>query len=380
MKSRYKIVFLLIALSMTGILTNCSDDPEGAAVINYVRITDPASSDSLLIAAGQGQMVVIIGKNLQNTQQVWFNDQRAALTTTFVTSTSIIVRIPSKIPEIVTNELKLVFANGESMIYDFTVDISKPLVRRMKNEYVKTGDEATFYGDYFYAPLVVTFSGGIEAEIVSREDQELTVKVPDGVEPGPVTITSNFGVTETDLWFRDNRNLFGSMDVTTFGGWWHGSTFIAATDPVIEPVNNKFLRINNNLGAGQWFEFFVGTGGDMALETKKIPDEAILHPEDYSLKFELNTLASLAGAKIHMYVGNDMPGERTAKQYIWQPNINTGGVWETISVPFKDVLSRNPGIKVDPNGYGISFWFWEGAAVNANFALDNARVVPNVID
>lgn len=382
MKSRYKIVFLLIALSMTGILTNCSDDPEGAPVISYVRITDPSSSDSLLIAAGQGQMVAIIGKNLQNTQQVWFNDQRAALTTTFVTSTSIIVRIPSQIPKELTHKVMLIFANGETLEYEFIVTISRPEINRMKSEYVSTGDVATFYGDYFYQPIVVTFSGGVVAELVSVDDQAIEVKVPDGAIEGPVTITSNFGETESDFWFRDTRNIIASFDVPLVNGMWKGSTYIVATDAKIPNVSGKFLRVNSNLGTWPFFEWYGGPKeGDVSIESKNIPADAFDNPSNYTLKFEVNTLASLVGANMRIYIGaannSGFDAARQSTYYVWAPNLNTLGEWETVSIPWKDVYSANKNFNFDASGYAMFIYFHGPNAVNTNVGMDNMRVVPN---
>lgn len=349
-------------------------------MVSYVRITRPTSSDSLLVAAGQGQMIAIMGENLQDIRQLWFNDQRAVLNPSFITSKTVITRVPTQIPNSITNQIRMVFGNGEELLYDFEVAISEPIVSYMKSEYVNTGDVAIIFGDYFYEPLTVTFTGGVQGEIVTREDDMLEVRVPDGAQPGPITVATNFGTTESDFWFRDNRNVFGNMDATVFDGWWHGKDFIVASDPAIPAVDNKFIRINKALGNGDWFEFYVGEGGAMAQQTKNIPADAITNPGAYSLKFELNTLSSLAGAKIRMYVGNKMGDERNTMNYTWQPNINTGGKWETISIPFQNIIEKNPNIKVDPAGYGISFWFWEGSAMTANFGIDNLRVVPNVIE
>lgn len=349
-------------------------------MVSYVRVTRPTSSDSLLVAAGQGQMVAIMGENLRDVRQLWFNDQRAVLNPSFITDKTVITRVPTQIPATITNQLRMVFGNGEELLYDFEVAISEPVVGYMKSEYVNTGDVATIIGNYFYEPVTVTFTGGVTGEVVTREDDMLEVRVPDGAQPGPITISTNFGATESDFWFRDNRNRFGSMDVSAYDGWWHGKDFIVASDPAIAPVDNKFIRINRALSAGAWFEFFVGEGWAMAEETKKIPADAIQNPEKYSLKFEINTLSSLAGAKIRMYVGNAMGAERNTLSYIWQPNVNTGGQWETIAIPFENIIEKNPNIKVDPAGYGISFWFWEGTALTANFGIDNLRVVPNVIE
>ena len=55
--------------------------------LDYVRITRPESSDSLLVGAGQGQLIAIVGKNLQDAVEVWFNDQQAILTPTYITNT-----------------------------------------------------------------------------------------------------------------------------------------------------------------------------------------------------------------------------------------------------------------------------------------------------
>lgn len=373
-------VFLLITFAIAGITISCSEDDSsgGAPKISYIRVTDPAVSDSLLVAAGQGQMVAIIGENLKNVTQLWVNDQRASLNPSFITNTSIITRIPTPIPNVVTNEMRLVFANGNSLSHTFLLDISEPVVSYMRSEYVNTGDIAVISGDFFYEPLTVTFEGGVQGELVSVTDKLLEVRVPEGAQPGPIIVTTNFGATVSDFWFRDNRNLFAGSETTT-NGWWHGSTFIVSTDAEITPISGKFIRINRQLQQYAWLEFLVApTTSDIALGTKNIPADAILNPEDYYLKVEVNTLESLTGAVIKMYIGNDMSAERGSKFYSWTPNINTNGKWETVALPFDVVLTNNKTIKVDPNGYGVSFWF-DGPTMKANVAFDNFRVVPKTI-
>ena len=384
MRSIYKYsMFLFVAAALTGIFSSCEDQEAGGAPsISYIRITAPASSDSLLVTAGQGQMIAIIGENLQNTQELWFNDQRASLTATLVTSTSIIVRVPTPIPGAITNELKLIFPNGESLVHNFVVDISKPLMARMKSEYVNTGDIATFYGDYFYEPLVVTFAGGVQGEVVSVEDQILEVTVPEGAEPGPVIITSNFGETESDFWFRDNRNIIASFDATLANGIWRGPPYIFASDAVIEPINGKFIRVNQALGAWPFFELYGGPAeGDIGQEAKNIPEEAIINPGGYNLKFELNTLESLTGANMRLHLGTaDNSGLDAARQssyYLWEANVHTAGEWQTITIPWENVYT---GFPASAGGYSMFIYFHGPNALTHNFALDNIRVVPSTND
>src|SRR5256885_15449656 len=115
MKSINKNFLLLVmGFAMIGIHTSCSKDNapnNGEPRIQYVRVTNPTSADSLLVGAKQGSLIAIVGENLQDAKEIWFNDQRATLTPTYITSTTILVSVPNPIPKQITNKLKIVFAN-----------------------------------------------------------------------------------------------------------------------------------------------------------------------------------------------------------------------------------------------------------------------------
>jgi len=91
MKSINKILLVLIMLTgVAGIFIACdkNNDDSGTPSVNYVRITRPESSDSLLIGAGQGRLIAIVGDNLKDAVEVWFNDRQAVLTPTYITDKS----------------------------------------------------------------------------------------------------------------------------------------------------------------------------------------------------------------------------------------------------------------------------------------------------
>ncbi|HUC79807.1 MAG TPA: IPT/TIG domain-containing protein, partial [Flavisolibacter sp.] len=204
-------IFLLVftAVMLSGVYTSCkkNDLPNnGQPRITYIRITAPESSDSLLVGAGQGRLIAIMGENLDKAVEIWFNDQKAVLTPTYITNTSILVSVPSRVPIDITNKIKIIFSDGRELLHNFTVQISKPSITSMVCEYVKTNDVATIRGDFFYAPITVTFTGGATGQITSLKDQEIQVMVPAGAQPGPITIKTNFGETVSDFWFRDDRN------------------------------------------------------------------------------------------------------------------------------------------------------------------------------
>ncbi|MGZ5219670.1 MAG: glycan-binding surface protein [Chitinophagaceae bacterium] len=379
MKFLNKIVLILLVVVGTGsVFTSCeNDDTAGTPSINYVRITRPESSDSLLVGAGQGQLIAIVGRNLQDAVEVWFNDRQALLTPTYITNTSLLVSVPSQIPIDVNNTLKIIFKNGFELLHNFEVQISEPAVNSMISEFVNEGDIATIRGDYFYEPLTVTFTGGVVGEKVSIDDQTIEVRVPAGAQPGPITVKTNFGETESDFWFRDNRNLLIHNDPWT--GWWGGDLVVNASDPM--SISGNFTRITKNIGAWAWTEW-IGGKEDALATSRNLPDEAVLSPEKYNLKFEINTLKPYNGNRIKIMIGqvNGPDPNWDTEPYYWEPPFDTKGEWQTVTISFDEVVAKyktNWGVR--PQGYGVKIWFHGPGSVEADIAFDNLRVVPKEI-
>ena len=132
MKKNIKNTWLLIIplLVLGSIMTACERNDEamggGEPRIDYVRVTNPAAGDSLLVGAPLGNLIAIVGENLGTTKHLWFNDQKAALEPTYVTNKTILVNVPNRAPNVVKNEMILVFANGDTLIHPFEVTISAP--------------------------------------------------------------------------------------------------------------------------------------------------------------------------------------------------------------------------------------------------------------
>ncbi|CAL1517167.1 glycan-binding surface protein [Chitinophaga sp. MM2321] len=381
MKNIYRSL-LLLAITMATVVfyTSCKKDNDlpnnGEPRISYIRVTDPVSGDSLLAAAAQGMLIAIVGENLQDAKEIWFNDLMASLTPTYVTSTTILVSVPSKIPTVVDNKLKINFSNGKTLEYFFPVKIGEPIITRMDCEYVPDGGVATISGNYFYEPLTVTFPGGGVAEIVSVEDEMVKVTVPAGALPGQITVKTNFGEVASDFWFRDNRNIFISSD--PFSGWW-GSGFVVSNPGPEDPatINGNYIRVKDAISGWQWKEVVGGPADAMGAISKNIPDEAILKPENFNLKFELNTKKPFNANVIKLCVGvdNDSHGD-----YLWNPPYDTKGVWQTVIIPFEEVAAAyNSKLTVSPTGYYARVLFHGGGDLNCDMSFDNFRVVPKVI-
>ncbi|HKB43698.1 MAG TPA: glycan-binding surface protein [Chitinophagaceae bacterium] len=379
MKTINKYLLLLsIAVIAISVFNSCKkDEVSGEPSVKYVRITRPESSDSLLVGAGQGRLIAIVGENLQDAVEVWFNDQQARLTPTYITNTTILVVVPNPIPKDITNKLKIVFKNGFVLLHDFVVQISEPYIGSMVSEFVNDGDIAIIRGDFFYEPLTVKFTGGVNGNIVSVKDQEIQVRVPVGVLPGQIIVKTNFGETKSNFWFRDNRNHF--IDSDPYEGWWNSSYVVSNPGPTDPPkISGNYLRFKKQVGAWSWSELAGGPATAMPVHSKNIPDAAILKPEDYYLKFEVNTIKPYNGNVVKINVALSAEDNNG---YKWNPPFDTKGQWQTITIPLNEVFAEyTPKPVVNPNGY------WSRIVVgnapgdwDADIAFDNLRIVPKVL-
>lgn len=376
MKSINKILLIAILVAgAAGTIVSCKkDSAAGTPSVSYVRITRPQSSDSLLVAAGQGQLIAIMGNNLADAVEIWFNDQQAKLTPTYITATTILVSVPSQIPKDITNKLKIIFKNGFILLHDFVVQISEPYIAGMACEFVNTGEIATIRGDFFYEPLSVTFKGGVTGEIVSVKDQEIQVRVPAGAQPGQITVKTNFGETKSDFWFRDSRNHFINSD--PYEGWWNAGYVVSNPGPSDPPlISGNYIRFTKQIGSWSWNELAGGPASAMPVHSKNIPDEAILKPDAYYLKFEVNTIKPYNGNVVKINVALSAEDNNG---YKWNPPYDTKGKWQTVVIPLTEVFAEyNPKPVVNPNGYWCRLLMGHAPGdLDADMCYDNFRVVP----
>lgn len=377
MKKIIKIIAILfLSFAVIGVYSSCEKDESGGEPrIDYVRITSPESSDSLLVGAGQGQLIAIVGDNLEGAVEIWFNDQQAILTPTYITKTTILVSVPTRIPVSINNTMRILFSNGKELLHRFETQISKPLVNSMLSEFVNEGSVATIRGNYFYAPATVTFTGGVTGTITSIKEQEILVTVPAGALPGPITVNTNFGEAKSNFWFRDNRNIFISGD--PHQGWW-ATYLVTAPGPNDPPkISGNYYRFKKQVRAWTWDAPEVA-GGDAGSnpQSKNIPDAAIIKPEDYNLKFEINTLKPYNSNTIKINVA--LAAEDN-NNYVWQPPYDSKGVWNTITIPFEQVIASyavRP--VVNPNGYWSRILVFGPGDLDADMSFDNFRVVPKI--
>lgn len=402
MKRSFKFIysFFILTAAVGMVLTSCNkeDSSSGTPSINYVRVTDPAKSDSLLAGAYLGNTIAIIGSDLNSVREIWFNDQKAYLNPVLITNTAIMVAVPDSIPKVVTDQMKLVYGSHDTLIYPFRALVPAPTVSSMKCEYVSDGNIATINGDYFIddtnIPLKVIFPGNLPGEIVNFSKTSIQVKVPTGSSAGPLTVRSLYGSTISKFYFRDNRNIFLNFDnLTAACGWRSG--VLGSSDP--DPVSGNYVRFSGAMAASPgWnedafsFDFWPIANGR---------PQAPIYSGDLTkaaIKFECNVYSDWSSGAMQMiFTPYDITGtnsyiaDGSVPRGLWMPWQTTGTFktdgWVTITIPLSefaytpDGQSSKSKLTADML-YGCTFFIWNGGvtgtACNPGVCIDNIRVVP----
>ena len=137
MKLRFLFKFIaLAAIFMTGMIAfqSCSDEDSkgGQPLIKGVRITNPEYADSLFTDGTLGQMIVLVGENLQNARNVYINDQEVSFNCNYNTSTHLMLTIPYDLivygqDNSLPMEIRVVTTHGTAT-YAFHVVAGKPSI------------------------------------------------------------------------------------------------------------------------------------------------------------------------------------------------------------------------------------------------------------
>jgi hypothetical protein len=439
---------LLTALSMTiGFsLQSCKKDQPnefeltgGTPTVYYIRPASIGASDSLLVQAYPQANICLVGSNLTSIQQMYFNDKKAILNTSFITDRTLIVQIPSAIPDVVSDKIYMITKSHDTLTYDFHVVIPAPVVSQMSCEHAAPGTVATLYGNYFIddpnVPLTITFPDGQTAEIKSINESRSTVSfiVPDCTTEGVITVKSVYGTTKSSFHYLDTRGLLFDFDTphdatgAVLGNHgWHAQ--VIETDETA--LSGNFLRLGDPAVTlnedGAWddghfsFEYWPGswdtpqniTTGDGVLLTN------LCDFSDYnnmSYKFEMlipkanpwmsgamqiivggvdkitlsgnpiDGYATVAGAN-NTYFNNDVLPRGIYRPWEATGSFDTADEWITVTLPiseFKYGFSGGAATGVLTSSDFTSFTMFvvsggiKGTECNPVIKIDNIRAVPN---
>ena len=412
MKHKNKISSIFQSLSVAlAIVTgftfqSCNDNPDkyemtdGVPEVHYVRVPNPASADSLLVQAFMDNTICLVGTNLKSISELWFNDQKALLNSSFITDNTLLVTIPKTIPEIVTNKIYMITKEKDTVTYDFGVQVPEPYVSSISCEYAKDGDVVTLYGDYFIndanVPLTISMAGNIPVtESISIQKTQVKFKVPAGSQKGYLTVKSIYGVGRSHFQFRDDRGMILDWDVLNANGGWRSGK-IKNTEP--EGISGNYVYFTGALkdDLSDWAEdnFSFNLWG--AANGRPQGDLFATAPAESVLKFEINVTQPWASTAMQIiftpWATRDTNGyiaDGKTPRALWRPwqgldkGYTTDG-WQTVAIPITDFKYLHDGGTAEmagPGNYGgLTIFVYHGGiagtACTPYICLDNIRVVP----
>lgn len=437
MKTRYINWFFVAALAMMGcLMTACEDQPDkyeiadGVPTLKYVRSPLPEEADSLLVGAYLGNTVCLVGDNLRSIYELYFNDQKATLNTSYMTDHTILVDIPKNIPEEVTNKIYMVTKSGAKVDFDFNVMVPAPVVSSMSCEYAPAGSEAVLYGDYFVddpnVPLTISMPGDITVEgeqITSITKTAIKFIVPVGAMQGNIRVKSIYGTGQSVFQYKDTRNILFDWDgkyegALAAGNSWSGDDEKKGqTISSVPQIDGNYLVLGpSTLLGGQWEtpNAYVmmywpdqhATQGCVPLydlpQFKKMLEDYEL--EDLAVKFEAYVPASnpwmAEGMQIQFTSLDEVSMENQNNDYVygegkeprgvWIPweetgSYDTGNQWVTVTLKMSEFNKQISGVVSETELTkeklaGLSI-FLRGGGVDGKecepiICIDNIRVVP----
>ena len=317
-----KIILTGIALGVL-CLASCekSDYPdrhyatEGLPTVQYVRYAD---QDILITQGYMDEIVCLVGENMKSINKVFFNDRQAILNTSYLTANTLIVAIPSEQAVEKTDKIYLYNKAGECATFDFKVLPPSPKLSSMSFEYAAEGETVSLTGKYFMDVQSVSFTGAEAKEYTVVSVEQIDVKVPEGAQVGPVTVTTESGSITSKFYYKDNRGMLFTFEDGTLQpqGW--NSTGVVSNPS--DGVSGNYLQFGGGDGKSLPADGSAWTEGDGGYSMPYWPG-SWSEPQDYTGAPRLTDIVdftnySSMAFKFEMNIPADTPWSSNAMQII----------------------------------------------------------------
>ena len=425
---------MLLAAAALG-FASCEDYPDafvladGQPTVQYVRYAD---RDVLIEQAFMGEVVCFVGENLCSVRELYFNDQRAVLNTSFMTENTLVAAVPGNLPKVKTDKVYMITKGLDTLAYDFKVLLPAPVIKSMSCEFQQPGTDVTVYGNYFAEPMSLVFEDGNGAEVTSFKSvsmTEVTFTIPADAKPGKIKVTTESGVARSPFSYHDfcdglitdfdGPNNSSSTHGVVPQGWNFSGTYSSEGG-----ISGNYVELKsaNPLDAnGGWTEdfkidFWCGNwnGDPMGItDGAGVPLCNIIdftNFQNMALKFELCIPSSnpwMSGAiqlifcsadkaandswQNNSFLKTSADGGLDLCRGLYRPwettgSFDTGDKWITVTVPFSEfTYNANGSAGAVPLSKPEDFatfviWAWNGGVAGTEctpvFRIDNLRAVP----
>ena len=420
---------MLLAAAALG-FASCEDYPDafeladGVPVVQYVRYAD---RDVLIEQAYMGEVVCFVGENLCSVRELFFNDQKAVLNTSFMTENTLVAAVPGNLPKVKTDKVYMVTKGKDTVTVDFKVMLPAPQIKSMSCEFQQPGTDVTVYGNYFAEPMTITFEDGNGPSVTSFKSismTEVTFTIPADAKPGKIKIETESGLARSPFSYYDFCNgLITDFDGTTDivpQGWNFSGTYSSEGG-----IMGNYVELKGNpLAAdGAWNEaykidFWCGNWNGDPMSVTSGPGTPICHIVDFTdfknmgLKFELCIPSSnpwMSGAiqlifasadkaandswqnNTFVHASSSDPAGLDLCRGLYRPweatgSFDTADKWITVTVPFSEFTYNADGtagavpLQKPEDFASFVIWAWSGGVMGTEctpvFRIDNIRAVP----
>ena len=429
MKAMTKYFGILMGLALVASCTSV-DYPDrfkptdGLPTVDYVRYAD---RDLIISQANMEETICIVGDNLTSVHDIYFNDQKAVLNTSYITAHALIVAVPKTLPKVEDNKMHLITRDSSVVLYDFKVLPPAPRINALSNEWAPVGETVTVTGSYLFAPLTVQFPGAEPVEVSVAGGDSFDVVVPAGSQPGKIKVTTASGTAQSIFMYKDSRGMLFDFDGLT-GLDNHGWNGHSSKDDDGFGINGRYFQFGDGVKEldGSWEEsqyslvYWPGTWNDPEdyAGAPRLTDVAdFTGYANKALKFEMsipaenpwkNTPMQIVfggvdlitfGAETTDIYGNKVAGQNNtymngeaAPRAFYMPweatgSFDTGGKWITVTIPLAEANKGWSGAAASQEITDDSFssiWFFicnggldlPEASCTPIIRIDNVRVVP----
>ena len=425
---------MLLAAAALG-FASCEDYPDafvladGQPTVQYVRYAD---RDVLIEQAFMGEVVCFVGENLCSVRELYFNDQRAVLNTSFMTENTLVAAVPGNLPKVKTDKVYMITKGLDTLAYDFKVLLPAPVIKSMSCEFQQPGTDVTIYGNYFAEPMSLVFEDGNGAEVTSFKSvsmTEVTFTIPADAKPGKIKVTTESGVARSPFSYHDfcgglitdfdGPNNSSSTHGVVPQGWNFSGTYSSEggiSGNYVELKSANPLDANGGWNEDFKIDFWCGNwnGDPMGItDGAGVPLCNIIdftNFQNMALKFELCIPSSnpwMSGAiqlifcsadkaandswRNNTFLHTSADGGLDLCRGLYRPwettgSFDTGDKWITVTVPFSEfTYNANGSAGAVPLSKPEDFatfviWAWNGGVAGTEctpvFRIDNLRAVP----
>ena len=419
---------MILAAAVLG-FASCEDYPDafeladGVPTVHYVRYAD---RDVFIEQAYMGEVVCFVGENLCSVRELFFNDQKAVLNTSFMTENTLVAAVPGNLPKEKTDKVYMITKGLDTLTVDFKVMMPSPQVKSMSCEFQQPGTDVTVYGNYFSEPMTVTFEDGAGAVVTSFKSvsmTEVTFTIPADAKPGKIKVETESGLARSPFSYYDFcdgliTDFDGGTDVVP-QGWNFSGTYSSEGGIMgnyVELKSASAMTPDGGWNEDFKIDFWCGNWNGDPMGITSGPGVPICNIIDFSnfqnmaLKFELYIPSSnpwMAGAMQLIFCSADRAANDS-----WQNNtflhtsadggldlcrglyrpweatgsFDTGDKWITVTVPFSEFTYNANGTSgavplQKPEDFAtFVIWPWNGGVAGTEctpvFRIDNLRAVP----